>query len=33
MFASIGAAIVVVSYACLGTYLRLIRPERRPDRR
>ena len=33
MFASIGAAIVVVSYACLGTYLRLIRPEPHPGRR
>ncbi len=33
VFASAGAAIVVVSYACLGTYLRLIRPEPRPDPR
>lgn len=29
VFTVVGAAIVVVSYACLGTYLRLIRPERR----
>jgi hypothetical protein len=33
VFTSAGAVIVVVSYACLGTYLRLIRPERRPGRR
>ena len=33
MFASIGVTIVVVSYACLGTYLRPIRPEPHPGRR
>jgi hypothetical protein len=33
VFASVGAAIVVVSYACLGTYLRLIRPEDPPAHR